>query len=220
VGGKVYTFGDFVNHAKARVRLNDKQELSWAIIIVGQYFGTDVRWTNRAGETIAFEDVVRYELNEPIIDCPACGGTHRLFGLTWVYHLHLQHGGKTVGVWKDVEACIARFKALARKYQNRDGSFSTNYFRGPGNVRDTQQRMATTGHILEWLALALSDAELREPWVQDAVNALVLMILENRAKGLDGGALYHAAHGLEIYRARVFGTEGRSAPVIPLPPKQ
>jgi len=32
----------------------------------------------------------------------ACGGTHRLFGLSWVYHLHLQKGGKTEGVWRAI----------------------------------------------------------------------------------------------------------------------
>jgi hypothetical protein len=226
VNGKDYTFKDFINHSKARVRVTgkdeEKQELSWAIIIVGEYFyvGTDIHWQNSAGETVAFTDVVRYELNEPIIECRACGGTHRLFGLTWVYHRHLEHGGKKVGVWKDVEAKIAEFKNLARTYQNRDGSFSTNFFRGPGNDRrDTNLRVNTTGHILEWLALALSDAELREPWVENAVNALVLMILENRNRVLDGGSLYHAAHGLAIYRARVFGPDGSHTPVIPLPPR-
>ena len=40
--------------------------------------------------------------------------------------------------------------------------------------------------------------------MQDAANALALMILRTSADPIDGGALYHAVHGLHIYRARVF----------------
>jgi hypothetical protein len=232
VNGKPYKFSDFFSHSRQRARvtfkpdvpMTEKQELSWAIIIIGEHFGTDITWTNVAGEKLAFTDIVRYELNEPIIECPACGGTHRLFGLTWAYHRHRERGGKKDGIWKDVAETTRRFKQLARKYQNRDGSFSTDYFKGPGKVWNTQLRIGTTGHILEWLALALRDDELREPWVQKAVYALSQMILENRDNGLESGALYHAAHGLAIYRTRAFGTKGNGwqrsfSPVIPPAPK-
>jgi hypothetical protein len=220
VNGKEHNFADFIRYSKQRTSVTRDQELSWAILIISQYYRTDLRWTNLYKEDLAFEDVVRYELNQPIVECPVCGGTHRLFGLTWAYHLHVQRGGKKEGVWLDVEKRIDEFKKLARRFRNKgDGSFSTDYFRGPGNARDTQLRLATTGHILEWLALALSDSELREPWIQDAAGALCVMILENRFKGLDGGAMYHAAHGLGIYRARLFGTTEGHGPLIPPPPK-
>src|SRR5207244_13586850 len=57
---------------------------------------------------------------------------------------------------------------------------------------------------LEWLALALSDADLRQPWVQDAANALALMILDQQDASIEGGSLYHATHGLLLYYARVY----------------
>ena len=68
---------------------------------------------------------------------------------------------------------------------------------------------------MEWLALALTKQELAADWVQDAANALVLMILDNQHDPIEGGALYHAVHGLHIYRARMFGTE---APGLLMPP--
>jgi hypothetical protein len=205
IGGKEYTFADFVRYSKARTSVTANQELSWAILIISQYYGTDATWTNEAGEKVNFEDVVRYELNQPIEDA-ACGGTHRLFGLTWAYHLHLQKGGKKLGVWQEVADKIDLYKKQARKFQNPDRSFSTGYVSQPGNDPDKQVRIATTGHVLEWLSLALTKEELSENWVQEAANALVMMILESRTDPIDGGALYHAVHGLHIYRARVFGT--------------
>jgi hypothetical protein len=204
VHGKEYTFRDFVRHAQMRASVKDNQELSWAILIIAQYLGTDVRWTNDRGENLHFEDVVRYELTQPV-DGGACGGTHRLFGLCWAWHHHLKRGGKTVGVWKDVAAKMETFKARARKYQNGDGSFSTRYLAGPGNAPDMQLRIGTTGHVLEWLALALGDEELKDPWVQDAAAALSLMILDSSSRPIESGALYHAAHGLHLYHTRMFG---------------
>jgi hypothetical protein len=215
--GKEYAFRDFVHHAQMRTRVKSKQELSWAILIIAQYAGTAVTWTNRAGESLHFEDVVRYELDQPIEDA-ACGGTHRLFGLTWAYHLHRQRGGEKNRVWNDVAKKIAQYKKIARKYQNSDGSFSTRYLAGPANVQDPQVRIGTTGHVLEWLALALTDTELREPWVQDAASALSLMILDSSGRPIEGGALYHAAHGLHMYHARMFGLLSVTPKSLQMPP--
>ncbi len=217
VDGKQYTFEDFVRHAQMRASPNAGQELSWAIIVIGQYRGTDVSWTNERGEKLHFEDLVRYELHQSI-DEAACGGTHRLFGLTWVYHLHLKKGGQTTGVWNEVAAKIVEHKERAKMYRNPDGSFSTRYLAGPGDVPDAQLRIGTTGHVLEWLALALPDSELREGWVQEAANRLSMMILDNAASPVESGALYHAAHGLHIYHARVFGGSSGKAEELPVPP--
>jgi hypothetical protein len=218
VAGKEYAFADFVKQSKAQARLNANQELSWTIIIVAQYEGTSHTWTNVFNEKIHFEDVVRYELEQPI-ETAACGGTHRLFGLSWAYHLHLQKGGKADGVWKGIPEKTARYRDLARQYQNADGSFSTSYFRSRGDDPDKDKRIGSTGHIVEWLALALSDEELRQQWVQDAVNALALLILDLQGAPIDSGSMYHAVHGLQIYYARVFDRSFCPPELlVPLPP--
>jgi hypothetical protein len=214
--GKDYTFMDFVNHSQMVARVNANQELSWAILLIAQYKGLDAAWVNGRGERLTLEDLVRYEADASVEQAP-CGGTHRLFGLTWVYHMHLQRGGKKDGVWQGIADRTAKYRDLARKYQNPDGAFSTAYFRGPGNAADKQGRISTTGHILEWLALALTDEELREQWVQDAANALALMILELQDMPIDGGALYHAVHGLQIYHARVYGRHALAPPELLYP---
>ncbi len=220
VNGTNYTFLDFVRHAKMRASVRQKQELSWAVLIVGEHFGTEGAWTNQFGEEVRFEDLVRYELDQPMDGTTACGGTHRLFGLTWVQHLHQRKGGALTGVWKDVADNTEKYKTLAKLYQNADGSFSTNFFRERGDVNDRQLRMNTTGHTLEWLALALSDAELKEEWVERAADRLALMFHEIQGSPMESGSLYHATHGLLIYYARVYGKAGLGdlAPPVPPPP--
>lgn len=221
VAGKECTFEAFIRHSRDRASVSTKagQELSWAIIIVSQYYGTDHAWTNDLGEKLTLEDVVRYEINQPIADSPACGGTHRLFGLSWAYHLHMAKGGKRDGIWLEVEKVSREYIERAKKWQNKDGSFSTDYLKGPGNVRNLQRRIHSSGHIFEWLSLALSDEEIRQPWMQDAADSLVQMILENRDQGLESGALYHAAHGLEMYRTRLYGPSQPNPPLMPPPPR-
>lgn len=220
IKGKKYTFDDFLRYSrnKASVNPQENQELSWAIIIVGQHYGTDHRWTNNLKEELSLEDILHYEIHQPI-DTAACGGTHRLFGITWVYHLHRQNKGKKTGVWLEAAEHIDKYIQQARKYQNRDGAFSTKYVSEPANDLGAELRINTTGHVFEWLALALSDEELRQPWMQNAAEALTQLILDNSDRGINGGALYHAAHGLEIYRTRLFGPADAHPPLIPPPPR-
>ena len=218
VKGKKRTFEDFIRNSKNRASLTKKQELSWTVLIVAQHYGTDHRWTNNFGETLTLEDLLRYEIKDPIDLTTACGGTHRLFGLTWVYNLHRKNHGKKEGAWKDTADYLDKYKKLARQNQNADGSFSTKYISEPDNERDPQLRINTTGHVLEWLALMLPDDELRQKWVQDAAQALAKMILERRSLDIDSGGLYHAAHGLEIYRTRLFGPADQHPPhFLPVP---
>jgi hypothetical protein len=221
VNGRDYTFRDFIRHAQMHARISDKQELSWAIVVVGQYLGTDLTWTNGRGEKLHYTDLIRYELDADVENA-ACGGTHRLFGLTWAYHLHRERGLSPTGIWEEIPAKEAKYRERARRYQNADGSFSTEFFRGRGNDSDKQLRINTTGHVLEWLALASPEEELRAPWVQNAASALSLMILDLRAEPIEGGSLYHAVHGLLLYHARLYGTEalGEYKPHFPYPLKR
>ena len=109
VDGRQYTLMDFIRQTQSRVRVTEDQELSWAIIAIGQCLGTDVQWTNSFGESLRFEDLVRYELDQNVEEA-ACGGTHRLFGLHWVYQLHLKNDGVVTGVWQEVAEKMASIK--------------------------------------------------------------------------------------------------------------
>lgn len=205
VFGKQYTMMDFVKESMARARVG--QELSWTTIIVAQFVGTDAKWTNRMGENLTFEDLLKSECDASVENA-ACGGTHRLFGMTWCYFIHLRSGGDvSQGVWKEVKEKLDRYVEIAKQNQNPDGSFSSAYFKEPGQTADLQDMIGSSGHILEWLATYLPDEELKAPWVQDAAMAVSQMILDAKAMPLESGALYHATHGLVTYHKRVYKSE-------------
>lgn len=217
VNGKGYTFDAFVRHAQARATVNEDahQELCWTLLVLAQYRGTDLKWTNERGEQLTFDDLVRHELKQRI-DSAACGGMHRLFGLTWAYHLHLEKGGKKEGVWLDVIKQLDEQGKRARKFRNLDGSFSTKYLAGPGHTTDLQSRIETSGHVFEWLALVLPDSQLKEAWVVESADALVEMIASTSEQPFEASALYHAAHGLRIYYTRRYG-KFPDAPELKIP---
>jgi hypothetical protein len=219
VNDKDYTFGDFCRYSKERASVTKNQELSWALVIVAKHYGTDHRWKNMYGEDITLEDIARYEATQPIKDA-ACGGTHRLYGLSWAYHLHQQKGGQTTGVWRTVANRLDEYKAKAKKFQNADGSFSSDYVSSEGWTSDNEKRIASSGHTFEWLCLELNDSEIRQPWMEKAAYALAEMILEKKSFAIDSGALYHATHGLHMYQHRVFGTPGPRGLTIPPPTKK
>ncbi|HQR43816.1 MAG TPA: hypothetical protein PLX97_14075, partial [Gemmatales bacterium] len=123
VDGKNYTFGDFVAYTKYRASVTRRQELAWAVLIIAEYEGTNIAWTNQFNETLSLEDIVRYESDSPmdpeeaikIGQLPlACGGTHRLFGLSWALHVHQENGGKLTGVWKKTNDRLQQYKKAAK----------------------------------------------------------------------------------------------------------
>jgi hypothetical protein len=214
--GKKYTFRDLIAECKARVRLDADQELSWAIIVIGQDGGgVQARWKNRFGRPLHYEDVVKYELEADVLNA-ACGGTHRLFGLTWAHHLHRNHCLATrtppSPLWVRVEKHLDDYKNKSRQWQNPDGSFSVNHYRGPGFDRDLESRLSTSGHILEWLAQYVSDEEIASEWMKNGARAVAEIILETQNVPAASGSLYHAAHGLITYHRRLYKTPIDFAP--------
>ena len=90
--------------------------------------------------------------------------------------------------------------------QQPDGSFSVHSFERPGTSPDAVARLGTTGHVFEVLALALDDERLAEPWMTRAAERLVTLLEQTADVDVECGALYHAAHGLLLYRSRLCGS--------------
>ncbi len=204
VGDDTYTIADFVQQAEWDVPRNVLREYSWTLMGLTTYRPTDYEWTASDGQKWSVGKLVEIEAGHDLA-VSACGGTHRLYGLTLAFNRHVEQGGKVEGPWKLTEDKIKDAIERARMYQNPDGTFSTNYFQRPGRSPDLAQNLGTTGHILEFLTLAMTDEQLREPWVQRAALSLCDIFRRTQGVPLECGALYHAAHGLVLYRERMFG---------------
>ena len=216
VRGTTYTMADWIAQVQYDVSRNTQQEYSWTLIGLTSYLPTDAAWTSSDGHEWSIERLVQIEVSQDI-NMSACGGTHRLIGMSMALNQHLDQGGAIDGVWKQVENRIQNAISKTREFQDRDGGFSSHYFRRPGSSPDLANALSTTGHTLEFLTLSMTDDQLATPWVKRAVAFLCDVFAKTQDYDLECGALYHATHGLDLYRHRMFGPRRYGAAPEPGP---
>jgi hypothetical protein len=200
-GDETITLNDLIHGAQAEV--NDREEVTWVLWFLAHYLDSDAQWTNKDGEPWSMERLVQVEIGKTVT-ASACGGAHGLFALAYSRNGYLASGRPLYGPWLEADQKVRRHVEIARMYQNPDGTFSSNSFQGPGHSDDFEKRFGTTGHILEFLDVALPKSRLSEDWVRRAVATLADELIQKRLAPCECGALYHAIDGLTIYRTRVW----------------
>lgn len=207
VGGRRFTVADLLAQAQHDIRPG--QEATWTLMALAAWLPPDASWTSGAGETWNTERVVTMEAEADVVSA-ACGGAHRLYGLAAAVRAHrAATGAEPSGGWAAAATVLDEFCDRARRFQQADGSFSVHSFARPGTSPDVFARLGATGHVFEVLALALDDERLSEPWVTHAASRLVTLLEQTADLDVECGGLYHAAHGLAIYRRRVCPKTGR-----------
>lgn len=213
VAGKEHTIADYIEQMKLDVHRNAQREYSWTLMAMTAYYPTDYKWTAGDGSEWSIAKLVEIELEHDLNDSP-CGGTHRMTALTMAYNRHVAAGGQDEGIWKTLHERIDKCVADSHKFQNPDGSLSSNYFLRPGASAELTDRMGSAGHTMEFLATALNKDELQEDWVVAAVKDVCKLFRQTKPVDVECGALFHAAHGLVLYREKVYGprTFGKDLP--------
>ncbi len=190
-----------------------RTELTFKLIALMHYLDSDATWVNDQGMEWDIPRLIAEEIRQPVRGA-ACGGTHRLSGLTLAYKTREKRGEPVDGQYLKAKKFVNRYQQYAYRLQNRDGSFSTEWFRGPGNKEDINRKLKTTGHILEWLLYASSEQELKHRKTTRAANYLANLMQRNRYKDWEAGPLGHAIHALLVYDRLIFSpydTPGESA---------
>src|SRR5262249_28755080 len=135
----------------------------------------------------------------------ACGGTHRLEGISNAVKERARQGKPIDGEWARAAKYISDYQRYTLSLQNPDGSFSTEWFKyAADRSRDIDRKVQTTGHMLEFLVWSLSDDELRDPRVVKAADFLAGLLLANPDRAWSIGPEGHALHALVIYHQRMF----------------
>ncbi len=204
VEGEKHTIADYIDQAKLDVHKNTTLEFSWTLMALTAYYPTDYTWKAGDGSEWSIEKLVDIELGHNL-DASACGGSHRMTGLTMAFNRHVAAGKPVTGVWKKLDERIRECIEKAHQLQNPDGSLSSNYFARPGKSADLAVCMGSAGHVMEFLATAMDKDELQQPWVKRAVLDVCKTFRKTKPVDVECGALFHAAHGLVLYREKVFG---------------
>ena len=205
VQSKTFTVADLVKEEKLACRSGT--ELTFALIALAHYLPTDSEWTARDGKKWTLEKLVSEEIEQPIRGAP-CGGTHRLFGLAYSCQRRLRATNELTGAYLRADKFVREYQQFTfTKLQNRDGSFSTEWFKYLADRDDDiDRKIQTTGHILEWLVASLDQEALFEPRVTAAVEFLAAALAREPSRDWKIGPLGHALHSLTIYQERAWGS--------------
>lgn len=192
-GGRRFTVADMVAAAKRNFRPD--QELGWTLVALSVYLEPRATWTNARGESFALTSLLDLAMRrDPRYETE--GGPHHLYGVAYAAKtLPLSDAFRV-----RAESYLRRYADIARSWQHADGAFSAGGFRKPVAPRDARRLVSTTGHTLEWLAVALPPAELKEPWVVRAVDRLLVEMENNPPESFTDGGSYHAAHALRLFK--------------------
>jgi hypothetical protein len=223
VGGKAYSVQDLIDRTK--YDCFEGKESSWTIIVLSKHLdpmdqtwvGTDKQeWSLE--RLVAMEAGAQYgdeEMAQDEIANSACGGMHRLIGLSIALNNYkaAHPGVELKGGWLAAQQRIDWAVAAARELQLPTGAFSIAFLFRSANSNNLDEHLAATGHTLEFLTFALSKKQLEEPWVKKAVVYMCNLLDRTKHLDLECGGLYHAVHGLVLYREKVFGPrEGEPRP--------
>jgi hypothetical protein len=204
VEGKTHTIEDYIVQIERDVPRVSNREFTWTLMALTAFRPTSYEWTASDGQKWSIEKLLEIELEYDIDESP-CGGTHRMYALAIARNRHLAGGGKLEGIWKRVDDKIRQEVERAKAAQNADGSLSAHYFQRPGTAPDITEWMASSGHTFEFLAEALDKKQLEEPWMKRAAGKLCAQFKKTQPIDVECAKLFHAAHGLVLYREKVYG---------------
>lgn len=229
---KTITMEDMLKHAQKTITLGNPYELAWTLWFFSNYLDPQAQWQDMHGRTWTMEQLVRTQVNAPIVVAdptkgPPCGGTHALFALACACNSYQQKHGKLEGTWLAARRTLDYYTAAAQNGQNTDGSMSAGYFHTFRKPAETYgDRLKASGHMLEWLMMALPAERLEDPWVVRAIDRLAVDLINGQNQFMsheDTGSLYHSVHALVLYRNRVDPPDAAGpAPIqsVELPPEQ
>lgn len=207
VNGVDLAIADLVKHEQATCRRNS--ELTFKLIGLVHYLDSDAEWKSNTGAKWDIPRLIKEELAQPVSGA-ACGGTHRMMGFSYAVHKRKQRNESFTGQWLRAQKYVDSYIEYTFKLQNRDGSLSTDWFRGRGHRGDSDRKIQTTGHLLEWLVFSLPEEDLTDPRVTRAVDFLNTTLWDNRQRTLEVGPKGHALRALALYDERVFhGSPGQ-----------
>ncbi len=202
VEGHDFTVADLIEYEKLTCR--PKSELTFKLIALAHYLSSDATWTSKWGEKWSIPRLIKEELAQPI-NGACCGGTHRLIGYSMAVKVRERRGEPVDGQWLRAQKYTDAYHKYVIKLQNRDGSFSTSWLKQRDASGETDRRIQTTGHILEWLVFSLPEDELTDPRIVSAINYLSSTMLNHRQREWEIGPRGHALRALALYNERVFG---------------
>lgn len=201
VDGQEFTIKDLVRYEMFTCK--PRTELTFKLISLAHYLPPEQKWKSFDGDLWSIPRLISEEIDQPVIGS-ACGGTHRLMGLSYSVYKREKHGQPVDGEWARARKYVKDYQDYTFRLQNPEGSFSTNWFEARGAIGSQSRFLETTGHILEWMVFSLPESQLNDARIVRAVDFVATTMMAHPYKW-EIGPCGHALHALAIYDERLFG---------------
>jgi hypothetical protein len=197
-------------HGAMRRYHRRQYEYEWSAISYARYLFPADRWSNRYGQPIDVAGLADELMEQPMPN-GVCGGAHRLEALVILLRADDTHHTLPRRTRKKIIDYLARTSALLTASQTVEGYWNRNWYRGAespaatdGKRDTTYDRILTTGHHLEWLALAPPEAQPPQEIIVRAGQWLARAMLAEDVKKLQQhyGPFSHAARALCLWRSK------------------
>ncbi len=211
ISGSPYTIGHLVASEKAAV--SKGVNMSQTLVGLSFYTEPSESWKNEMGENWSIEKMVTEELNRSI-DQGSSDVTDWLLGLTAAVRLFEDEGKALRGPMALAKKQLGTYHEFVLSVQNENSLWHPKFFLYKGTSSDVYDTLYSSGHILRWLLVSLSDEQLNDPRIVKAVTNLTSMI--NRIpSNVSAGSLTDrqieslavSLHALSIYNQRVYAEE-------------
>jgi len=194
----------------------DQHEYEWSIISYARYVYPQTRWKNQFGERIVLSQLIDELLDHPLPAGP-CNGLHRMEAIAVLNRADENlraaggNGAKRDGGMRDrdrkrLHARMQQVSSLLASAQSPEGYWTRRWPEGEAArddlVASLSDRILVTGHHLEWMALAPSEALPPRETIVRAAQWLIRAILEVDDEQLRNGygPFSHAARALCLWR--------------------
>jgi hypothetical protein len=211
VSGWTYSIGHLIASEKAAVTKGSN--MSMALVGLAFYGEAEEQWKNEIGETWTIERMVTEELNRSI-DQGSSDVTDWLLGLTAAVKLYEEENKAIRGPMALAKRQLGTYHEFVLSVQNDQYLWHPKFFLFKGTSSDIYETLYSSGHILRWLLLSLSDKELNDSRVtrsiaglMSAVNRIPLNVPAGTLTDRQLEGLAVSLHALSIYNQRVFGDD-------------
>jgi len=179
---------DMVTDSVARFTI--RQELPWTAEAYARYIPTARTWTNRFGDTYTFDDVVAAMLDQPI-GAGTCLGIHIVYALTCLFRISESHGILSGKSRDRIAARLREVSAILERSRLSGGYWPARWEPGIKVAGDDPLFcLPSTGHHLEWIALAPPDLRPSVRVVEDAIAGICRFLEPERLTRGDRSELY------------------------------
>ena len=201
---------DLVQEALRDFRV-DEREVEWSVMAFGLWLAPShiSQWVTADGRYVTF-DLLAGRLMRSHAKHGVCLGTHRVYTLALLLQLQDRFDADLLSpqTKQSVEEYLMQVSQLIQETPNSDGSWPPNWTDGTqADVRyDATQpfyrRVISTGHHLEWLAIAPTKFHPPRARIREAAAWAVRDVQEQSQEFIDNNYTYysHVGNALALWR--------------------